>query len=396
MSTVRILHCITSLDPDGAQRMLLRLIRALQPLGIESVVISLREPLALSSQFADAGIEVHYLGMKKGVPGPAALLKMRRIVAQVRPDGAMGWMYHANLALWLATRGLKHSFPVLWNMRRSLDDMHTRSTLTRMVVKANALLSSRVQGLIYQNELCARGHEEHGFSRKNRHLLPNGFDTTRLSFNLEARRLFRAELGISDDDILIGSVGRYDPCKGHVRMIDAVALLMQIDPRIRLALIGPQISRDNGILWSRICELGMENQVYLLGAREDVPTVLSGLDIYIQASENEGFPNAVAEAMLCQVPCVATDTGATREIVEGVGVIPDSIEPNDLATALLRMLAFTEEERERMEVAGRQRIVERYSLESVTNQYAQVLHRAIQEHARKKGRTPAAGQAVPG
>jgi glycosyltransferase involved in cell wall biosynthesis len=117
-------------------------------------------------------------------------------------------------------------------------------------------------------------------------------------------------------------------------------------------------------------ELGISSRIHLLGERQDIPTIMSGLDLFVSSSDNEGFSNVLGEAMACGIPCVATDVGAAREVLLGVGRLVPSGEPFALGAAISEMLSLSGERRAAIGVRGRMRIEERYSFERMVDRYA--------------------------
>jgi glycosyltransferase involved in cell wall biosynthesis len=112
-------------------------------------------------------------------------------------------------------------------------------------------------------------------------------------------------------------------------------------------------------------KIGLNKKLLWIGTRADMPDIYNSLDLLVSASIfGEGFPNVIAEAMSCGVPCVATDVGDSRLIVGDTGFIVPPKEPGLLAEKLVEMI-----ERIRKHghdsAATRQRIVDNYSISSM-------------------------------
>ena len=141
-----------------------------------------------------------------------------------------------------------------------------------------------------------------------------------------ADRVFRKELGVADDKVLIVSIGRLSPEKGHEVLLRALAALRETDPGFVLAIVGkgPEEASIRGV-----CnDLGLDGNVRFVGFRSDMPAIYNSADLVVQSSFTEGMPNVVLEALLMETPVVATSVGGTAEIVEhginGFLVAPDS------------------------------------------------------------------------
>lgn len=372
MTKVKVLHCITDLSPDGAQRTLLRLINSLEGRGFESRVVCLAGGGSLSSQFESAGFSVIELGMCRGIPSLAGLVKLRNIIKEWQPHLVQGWMYHGNLAAMIAAKMSGIAVPVLWNVRRCLYDISRDRFGTRMTIRAGAKLSPWVSRIVYCVELAASQHEEVGFAPHCRIVIPNGVDMTKFKHIDRARASLRRELGLPEDRLLVGGVGRYHPQKDFEGFLQAAAAVVWGGGDAHFVLAGRGVSPGNQKLTALVSELGISRCVHLLGERHDIPAIMSGLDLFVSSSRNEGFSNVLVEAMACGLPCVATDVGAAREVLCGVGRLVPPEEPLALGVAIAEMLSLGAEGRGTIGLRARTRVWQRYSFERMVERYAQL------------------------
>lgn len=373
---MKVVHCITGLTADGAQRVLLRLSIELQKRGFQNYVVSLdkREPFA--EMFEEQGIEVFSLGSRGDGSWVRRLLALRGVLRSVRPAIAQGWMYHANLALSLVGAGDSGVTKSLWNIRRGVDDLRERKLLTRLVVRTNACLSSRVAQIVYCTEESRQQHEEMGFNPGRGVVIGNGFDPRKFRPRGDLGFTLRAKLALRPDTILVGNVGRYDHAKGKQYLLDAFALLRQRTPNAHLVLVGRGMTPENREVRTRIQELGLSSAVTLYGEVSSLEELYPAFDILCSSSVNEGFPNVIAEAMLCGVVCVVTDVGNSRSLVEGIGVVVPPRSSKDLVEGLSNVCAWSRDDRVDAGRRGRERIARSHSLESVAERYAR-LYRGI-------------------
>lgn len=153
------------------------------------------------------------------------------------------------------------------------------------------------------------------------------------------RTAIRSEFGWGDGDVIVVSVGRLEPQKDPVGLVDAFASAHARDPRLRLALVGDGGLRESASNNAR-CR-GILDRVDLLGLRYDVADLLAAADVFALASRWEGLPRAVLEATRAGIPVVTTDVGGVREIIEdGVSgrVVPVG-DPAAFAAALIETVA---------------------------------------------------------
>jgi glycosyltransferase involved in cell wall biosynthesis len=108
----------------------------------------------------------------------------------------------------------------------------------------------------------------------------------------------------------------------------------------------------------------------LLGERGDLPAIYPIADIVTLSSAfGEGFPNVLAEAMSCAVPCVATDVGDAGDIIGETGIVVPPRHPMALAAAWERLAALAPDDRYALGVTARARIVEQFDLSAIVARY---------------------------
>lgn len=133
----------------------------------------------------------------------------------------------------------------------------------------------------------------------------NGVDLDRFQFDPEGRRRVRAELGVADDELLVGTIGRRVREKGLAEYAEAAH---QLRNKATFIWVGPADDTDAA------AHAPHENAVRFVGERTDMPAVYSALDVFVLASYREGFSRASMEAAACGRPLVLTDIRGCREI----------------------------------------------------------------------------------
>src|SRR5690606_2510752 len=149
------------------------------------------------------------------------------------------------------------------------------------------------------------------------------------------------ELGLGEDDLLVGLVARWHPQKDHPGFVRAAAQLVRREPRARFVLIGNDCDAGNPELVGLVREAGVGDRMHLLGRRTDIPRLTAALDVATSSSSfGEAFPNILGEAMACAVPCVTTDVGDSADIVGDTGRVVPPRDPDALAAALAEILSM--------------------------------------------------------
>jgi len=136
----------------------------------------------------------------------------------------------------------------------------------------------------------------------------------------------RASLGVTDDDVAIAYLGHLRALKRADLLVAAVATLAAESIPVRLVLAGGSRGADDDVadeLRGQVRALGLGDRVMFTGVVTDPRPVLWAADIFALASEREGLPNSLLEAMACGLPCVAPASAAGGELLGGgAGLVP--------------------------------------------------------------------------
>jgi glycosyltransferase involved in cell wall biosynthesis len=210
-------------------------------------------------------------------------------------------------------------------------------------------------------------------------LLGNGVDLTRFDparFSSADRAATRAELGVTDDTVLIGAVGRLVAEKGYPELFQAME---RLPGHFRLVVAGGVDPEKPDSLPVDVVARARDRGALLLGHRGDVDRLYAAMDIFVLASHREGFPRAAMEASAMALPVVATDVRGCREVVvPGVtGALVAVRDPDALAAALRELQDPTR--RTRQGQAARERAVREFDelrvVEAVLETYREVARR---------------------
>ena len=371
--SMKIAFLIRSLDRGGAERQLVCLANGLATMGHQVAVMVFYGGGELESELDG----VQLLDLKKAGRWdlPGFLARLAGCVRGYKPDILHGYLGTAN-ALTVLLKPFMSRVPVVWGLRASDMDLSHYDWLSRwsFVLERNL---SRFADLIIVNSRSGLDYaRKKGFASENMQVVPNGVDTKLFKPDREAGKPLRAEWGVGDDEILVGLVARIDPIKDHQLFLKAAALLPERLPKARFVCVGGGDLAYLDKLKGSARELGLEDRLTWAGSRADMPVVYNSLDICCLSSQSEGFPNVLAEAMACGVPCVSTDVGDARHILGDSGVAVARRAPEELAEAVRETV-------ERIRKEGvpdvRSRIVDNFSLDKMVERAEELLRATPEE-----------------
>ena len=153
---------------------------------------------------------------------------------------------------------------------------------------------------------------------QNEQILSCGFDLTSFSSPVDRSQVLE-ELGISEDCLVVGHVGRFVEAKNHTFIVDIFYALLQRNPLVRLLLVGDGLLRTN--IEEKVEKMNLVNYVIFSGVRTDISRMMLGaIDILLFPSLSEGLGLVLIEAQAAGVPCVVSEV-----IPPEAFVVPDMI-----------------------------------------------------------------------
>ncbi len=207
-------------------------------------------------------------------------------------------------------------------------------------------------------------------SKSDVHVVPPGISPETFDPSRYDRSAARTALDIAGDVIAVGMVGRMTPGKGHEEFLRAAAVLKEnSDLKFQFIVVGGASEGEDAYaasVHSLAHELGVDDVVRFLGFRKDVPHILAALDVLAFPSHEESFGLGLTEAMAMSLPVVSSGSAGVLDIVvDGeTGIL---FPPKDHAAlaAGISDLALDPDKRRRFGAAGRKRVIEFFSIESV-------------------------------
>jgi glycosyltransferase involved in cell wall biosynthesis len=352
MSKVFLL--LPSLDAGGTERQAVLLANGLAARGWDAGLVLCRRQGPLLAEVAP---QVRTFDLAKTGRADVAgfLWRLARLLRAEQPHVLYSFLGTPNLAAALL-RPLLPGVRLAWGLRAGPGDVEGRGLLARVCQGAETLLAGMPDAIVANSEAGRAAALARGFPAHRLAVVPNGVDTARFRPDRAAGAALRAQWG-GEGGRLVGLVARLDPAKDHATFLRAAALLAREDERARFVCVGDGPLAGPLRILAR--DLGLEARLAWAGERRDMPAVYNALEVCCLSSRSEGFPNALAEAMACGLPCVGTDAGDVREILGETGLVTPGQDPAALALALGRML----QEPGGRGRAARARVLERYSLE---------------------------------
>ena len=357
----RILQIIPTLDRSGAEKQLTLLATGLRRAEIDVHVCALTRTGPYEQDLRAAGVPVTLIG-KSSKLDPAAFWRLKRHIADLRPDLVHTWLFAANSygrAAALAV-GVRHIVAA----ERCVDPWKVWHELA-----IDRWLARRTDRIVVNSSGIRDFYRRHGISGEKFVVIPNGIDP--LPATDVSRCELLDELGLPAGTRLIGAVGRLWPQKRIKDLIWAADLLKVIRDDVHLLIIGDGPHRERLEKYQR--QVRIEDKVHFLGHRGDVSRLLPHFDLLWLGSEFEGLPNVIMEAMMAGVPVVATDIPGNRDLVVPgeTGYLVPIGDRAAFARQAQKLLEDSDLARRLCE-AGRQRMLNDFTVDKMVERHVQL------------------------
>jgi glycosyltransferase involved in cell wall biosynthesis len=378
---MKILHVITGLYQGGAENALFNLCVSTSNKDITHIVISLAPSGYYSNLFLQNNIKCYHLDMKSNRIHIQDCIKLFNIIKEVKPDILQTWMYHADFIGGLIGKfaGVKS---IIWGIHNY--NVKILPLSTRIIIKLCSFLSYILPNKIV---ICANAsipiHLKVGY-KNNFETIQLGYDENKFYFKQTSYNEERTFLNIPYNEFVIGCVARWDPQKNHENLLDALVLLdnnMTNLKSLTCIFVGTNMHENNLELVSMIKKKEYKKiKIILYGPTDKVIDLMSSFDVKVLPSLGEAFPNVLAEAMLCKVPCIATNVGDVKEIVNDTGWIVPSSNQFQLYKAIEEAINLFNCDQKNWicrKNSCRNRIVSEFSLTKMNKNYIELWKRSL-------------------
>ena len=195
--------------------------------------------------------------------------------------------------------------------------------------------------------------------------------------------------GITDNELVVGFMGRLVADKGVEEVLEAARILRQSKPKVKFLIVGTgknQMNDVEGLLHQRIGEYGLKDMVVLTGYQNDEPLYYSLFDIFVLPTrDGEPFATSVVQAMMAGKAVIGSNAGGTPELVEdGVtGLLFEPRSASKLADAIQKLVADVSLRRT-LAQTGQKRVLQYHREEVITDQVEAIFDQVLS--AKQKSR----------
>jgi glycosyltransferase involved in cell wall biosynthesis len=237
------------------------------------------------------------------------------------------------------------------------------------VVRAVYSMADVIAPVCYAN---AKWEEHLGVDMSKIKVIYNGVDTSKFR-PIDVKR--------EDTRPTVACIGRVDVFKDIVNLIQSIRHVKNSVPDVQCLIYGASTDLEYSLRCiNMVSTLGLQDNVRFMGKVKDPEIAYNSADVVVISSITEGFPFAIIEAMACGKGIVATDVGGIREALEGCGLLVRSSHPQELASAIVRLLQ-DEKLRSKLGAAALDRVQQGFTIEQSLGQYREQYERLTDEQS---------------
>ncbi|MDD9797761.1 MAG: glycosyltransferase, partial [Alphaproteobacteria bacterium] len=295
----------------------------------------------------------------------------------IQPDIIKAWMYHACFYTHLTASA---KLPQIWSIHNDkLLSFH--SLEFRIFCRLLPMLqtNAKPRKTIFTSTGSLKHYVGQGYAADKAILIHNGVDTQKFHPSQKMRADKRKELGIGEDNFLIGNFSRFDKMKNLPLLANVFAETLKKHGQARLVLAGLSMDDQNAELMALFSDPIFQGKILFLGERRDMVDLFNAIDCYVLTSHiGETFSLVLLEAAACGVPAITTNVGDVRRLILDKQFVIDSGKTQDFVDGIEKIMSWSNEELQQYATNARQLVQDNHSIESVAEKYMDVFKQALE------------------
>lgn len=356
---MKILYVITGLGQGGAERVVCDLADEMFKKGHEVKIAYLTGDIVFRPEYQE--IELIKINLNDVRTLLTAYIRLAKVIKKFRPDVVHSHMVHANIL----TRLVRLATPMdkLISTAHNSNEGGTLRMLGYRVTHRLADLSTNV------SQEATQAFKDMGAVPNNGMLtVYNGISLEKFKNIPEARARLEKELNLNRDCKIILTVGRFNEQKDYPNLLHAINLLKkEVNYPFKVIIAGDGELRE--LIEKKVNNLGLHDNITLLGRRNDIPELMSAADLFVLSSKYEGFGLVIAEAIACECLVVATDCGGVAEVLNNPDFLVLPEDPVALKKKIKQVLDLSYSKKQNVISKNIRWVRENFSLEEIIKKW---------------------------
>ena len=303
MAPIRVLQVMPAVDAGGMETCVMTVYRTIDRDKVQfDFLYHYDKPCFFDDEICTLGGNIYKMTVRQDNNLPRYLRELRELFA-AHPEWRIIHGHYSGFGMFYNPVARRAGIPV------RVGHSHNTAYEPNLVGRLDKLMSSRFNAGLTDRFACSQKAGEMLFGKSPFTVLPNGIDTARFAARDPQRRaLLRGELGVADNEILFGHVGRFSAQKNHPGLLKIFAAVRARLPKARLVLLGGGEPGYIGEIQNLARRLGLGDSVIFAGVRSNMQGFYDAMDAFLLPSLFEGLPVVLVEAQTAGLPCFVADT----------------------------------------------------------------------------------------
>lgn len=296
---IRVLQVVTHMNRGGLETMLMNYYRHMDREKVQfDFLVHRQERAAYDDEIEALGGIIHRL--PRLIPWSGTYRNALDSFFAAHPEYRIVHVHQDCLSSVILKAAKKHGIPVRIAHSHTSNQDKNLKYLIKLFYKRSIP--------VYATELFACGKQagDWMFGGAPYRVMNNAIDTQIYRYDPAMAGNIRRDLGIPEDALVLGHVGRFSPQKNHVFLLDIFGEVCNMEPNAYLLLVGDGELRPK--IEEKIRAMGLSDRVILTGVRGDVPELMQAMDVFVFPSLYEGLPVTLVEAQAAGLPCFISDS----------------------------------------------------------------------------------------
>ncbi len=368
---IGIMYVMPSLVVGGAEKLLLTTVKYLNRDRYEISVCCIVSEGIIADEIKKLGIKFYCLKESPRFYNPKKIYSLYKLFRKEKPAIVHTQILGANIYGRIAA--ILARVPVIISTEHNV--YYKKKKIHIWLDKILAKNTDKI--IAVSNKVKEFTSRQEGIAKDKFELIYNGIDSKEF-LSAASRKDIRNKLNLREGDFILGTVGTITTQKGHYYLIQAVSQLVKRYPNTVLLVVGKGELKEK--LQEIVGKLRLKENVHFLGLRRDIPNLLNCMDVFVFPSLWEGTPLALLEAMLMELPVIASSVDGILEVVEsgknGILVPPGNVEA--LSDAIDRLIR-NPQLRQNLGKAAREHILEKFEVRQYIRKLESLYNRLLEE-----------------
>lgn len=366
----KILYLIESDDPGGAENVVLDLVEYFKHK--YPIIIGCLRRGWIYDQLVGKGFSPKVLPTNSGPVDLKLLYHLVQLIKKEKIDLIHSHLFDINFYSSIAAK-----ITAVPHICTEHGDIHHPSKISKKNLVKARILTLCSQKIIFVSKYTKASFMKISkISEGKSAVIYNGIELHNFHSCIDVKKK-RVELGLRQEERVVGNVGSLYPVKGQIYLLKAAKIVLQKFPNVKFIFVG------RGDLEHKLKEeaknLNITDHVLFLGFREDIHELLKVMDVFVLPSLSEGLPLSLIEAMACSLPNIASNVGGISEVIDdGLnGFIIPPADPEKLADRITYLLKNTQSA-SKIGKRALQKVKANFDLQTMINNYSRIYNEITQ------------------